>query len=87
MKTLSIPLWGRGAFALLLLMAASSRVEAVQQTYRYFKFEPTKLRTSAANSASISEFDFKFGGSDLDLTNVTVTNPGGNNPAGGNEGT
>lgn len=80
-----IPLRGRGAFALVLLTAAASQVEAAQQTYRFFMFEPTKLRSGTANSASISEFDFKFAGADLDLTAVTVTNPGGNNPASGNE--
>jgi hypothetical protein len=71
--------------ALILLTAATSQVEAVEQTYRFFKFEPTKLRTGTANSASISEFDFKLAGADLDLASVTVTNPGGNNPASGNE--
>jgi hypothetical protein len=85
MKNPSIPLSGRGALALILLTAAASQIEAAQQTYRFFMFEPTKLRTAGANSASISEFDFKFAGADLDLTGVTITNPGGNNPASGNE--
>lgn len=71
--------------ALVLLTVAASQVEAAQQTYRFYKFEPTKLRTGTANSASISEFDFKFAGADLDLSGVTVTNPGGSNPGSGNE--
>jgi hypothetical protein len=71
--------------ALVLLTAATFQIEAAEQTYRFFMFEPTKLRSGTANSASISEFDFKFAGADLDLTSVTVTNPGGNNPLSGNE--
>jgi len=82
MKIQNVPLTGRGAYALILLAMATSQVEAVVKTYRYFKFEPTKLRTSAANSASMSEFQFKLGATVLPMGSVTVTNPGGNTPAG-----
>ena len=84
MKTQSIPLWGRGAFALILTAAAATSLEAAQKTHRYFRFQQTKLR-AAANSIQLSEFQLKLGATNLDLTSVVVTNPGGNNPAGGGE--
>lgn len=84
MKTQSIPLWGRGAFALILTAVAATSAEAAQKTHRYFKFQQTKLRATA-NSIQLSEFQLKLGATNLDLSSVTVTNPGGNNPAGGGE--
>ena len=81
MKTQSIPLWGRGAFALILTAAAATSLEAAQKTHRYFKFQQTKLRATA-NSIQLSEFQLKLGATNLDLTSVLVTNPGGNFPAG-----
>jgi len=85
MKTQFIPLWGRGAFVLVLMMAAATSLEAAQKTHRYFKFEQTKLR-GTANSIQVSEFQFKLAGTALNLTSVVATNPGGSNPSGGGEG-
>ncbi|QJE94899.1 lectin-like domain-containing protein [Luteolibacter luteus] len=81
MKTQNIPLWGRGAFALILTAATATSLEAAEKTHRYFKFEQTKLR-GAANSIQLAEFQLKLGATVLPMTSVTVTNPGGNSPGG-----
>lgn len=81
MKTQNIPLWGRGAFALILTAAAATSLEAAQKTHRYYRFQQTKLRASA-NSIQLAEFQFKLGATVLPMTSVTVTNPGGNFPGG-----
>lgn len=86
MKTLSIPLWGRGAFALTLLSLSAGQLYAAEKTYQYYMFRQTKLRNDAtANSIQLSEFQLKLAGGNLDLNPVIVTNPGGNNPVSGNE--
>ena len=50
-------------------------------TFRHFRFTQTKLRDdAAANSIQLAEFNFSNGGVDLDMSSVTATNPGGQNP-------
>ncbi len=85
MKTQSIPHAGKGLLALILAAAVVS-ADAAEKTHRYFRFQQTKLRSSTANSIQVSEFEFKLGGTALDMTGVVATNPGGANPGGGNEG-
>jgi len=57
-----------------------------KQLASYIRFTPTKLRNPpnypAANSIQISEIAFANGGSQLDLSTATLTNPGGHSPPG-----
>lgn len=57
---------------------------AAEATHRYFRFNPTLLREApaAANSIQLSEFEFVHLSTALDVAGVTVTNPGGDSPAG-----
>jgi hypothetical protein len=74
----------RQGWPFVLLAAASlcSVASAVDKSYPYFRFTQTKLRSAAANSIQLAEFQFIKSGSPLSLTGVTVTNPGGNSPGG-----
>ncbi len=85
MKTQSNSISARflGAAALLTACLAAPTVGAVEATYQYFRFTPVALRETpiAANSIQLAEFEFLSGGTPLDLSGVTVTNPGGKNPA------
>lgn len=71
--------WTRTALLTAMLCGAAS---AVDKTYPYFRFTQTQLRSAAANSIQLSEFQFLKSGVPLDLTGVIVTNPGGNFPGG-----
>lgn len=68
--------------ALLVAASLCTVASAVDKTYPYFRFAQTKLRSGAANSIQLSEFQFIKSGAPLSLTGVTVTNPGGNFPGG-----
>ena len=61
---------------------ARSRKPVAGGTYLYYRWRITNVRNfSIANSVQASEFVFQSGGVDTRPT-ATVTNPGGNNPAG-----
>ncbi len=57
---------------------------AAAKTFRYFRFVTTKQRDNpiAANSVQLSEFRFIRNGAVVSTLGATVTNPGGNSPAG-----
>lgn len=58
-------------------------VEAPAVNFRYYRFTPTKLRGTTANSVQLAEFEFSHDGdSVIPGSAVTVSNPGGNNPNG-----
>ena len=70
------------ASAVTLLMAACVTLPlgAVDATFQFFRFTPTKLRNDAtANSVQLAEFQYKHQGTVIFA--VDVTNPEGNNPA------
>lgn len=52
--------------------------------YQYIRYTPVTLRGANANSTQLAEFEFYNGTTKVPVT--AVTNPGGNNPASGNEG-
>jgi hypothetical protein len=58
-------------------------VPSSPRTFQYFRFLPLALRTAAANSIQLSEFEL-LDASQSPLPVATVTNPGGDNPAGEN---
>jgi hypothetical protein len=59
-----------------------SKKPVISSSYLYYRWRITNLRTfSTANSVQASEFVFQNAGVDTRPT-ATVTNPGGNNPAG-----
>ncbi len=64
----------------MLLLVGVSLSSALDVTARYFRFTPTKLRETFANSIQLAEFDMLYHGTRL--TGATVTNPLGNNPGG-----
>ncbi|GAA5484517.1 hypothetical protein Hsar01_03761 [Haloferula sargassicola] len=67
-----------------MLLAASSLtvIAARSADFQYYRFTPTHLRDdAAANSIQMSELGFMDAIGDLDLTGVTITNPGGRSPA------
>lgn len=70
------------ALFLAFLPVFAAAADAAEKTYQYYRFQPTKLRDTPniANSIQLSEFEFMLGNTILDLTGVTVTNPGGNSP-------
>lgn len=72
------------AAGLLALLAAALIVPAaaVEQTFQFYRWMPTKLRGTNANSIQMAEFQFMLGGSPVSWTGASVTNPGGSNPAG-----
>jgi hypothetical protein len=51
-------------------------------TYYRWQITETKIMPPNANAVQSSEFAFQIGGVDQSWGTVTVTNPGGNNPAG-----
>ncbi|GAA5483251.1 discoidin domain-containing protein [Haloferula sargassicola] len=71
--------------ALLLLLAAAVPLSAAEKTYRYFRFEPTMVRTRAS-AIQFSEFQFRLGGSPVSMAGVVVENPGGTNAVDAAEG-
>lgn len=68
---------------LLVLGITGELAHAAQRTHRYFRFVPTKVRDNPAlaNSIQLSEFEFRLRGNRVNMSGVTVTNPGGNSPA------
>ncbi len=73
----------RVVVVLALLVAGAFSAQAIDQTSRYFRFAPSKLRDvpGTANCVQISEVQFRFRGAALSMAGVVVTNPGGNTPA------
>lgn len=72
----------QGAAKTVTLPLTVRTVAGGSSSWRYVRFTPVKLRNgAAANSIQIAEFDFLDTHGDL-VQPVTVTNPGGNNPAG-----
>ena len=71
-----------GIRRLLLITSSLTVISASAADFRYYRFTPTHLRDDAtSNSIQISEFGFLDSGAEIDLSGVTVTNPGGRNPA------
>ena len=72
------------AFAAAVVLLLPCVAQAVEKSYRYFRFTPLQLRNSPgqANSIQLSEFQFTLAGATLPMAGVTVTNPGGSNPGG-----
>ncbi|MES2660796.1 MAG: autotransporter-associated beta strand repeat-containing protein [Verrucomicrobiota bacterium] len=68
----------------IFVVLSIGQAAAEAKTYRYFRFVPMKQRDNpaAAGSVQISEFQFIRHGTPISTTGVTVTNTGGNNPAG-----
>lgn len=64
--------------ALLITMACASSASGVEVSYQYYRFTPTKLRNdNTTNSIQLSEFGFLLAGQAVDVSSVTVSNPGG----------
>ena len=61
-------------------LAMCATASALDVTYQYFRWTPTKLRDNATGIMQASEFQFIDNGVPRSLVGVTVTNPGGNNP-------
>lgn len=57
--------------------------DAAGKTFSRFRFTPVELRDDAgADSVQLSEFELKLGAANINLGTATITNPGGDNPAG-----
>lgn len=51
--------------------------------FRYYRFRTTAIRSTSPDSAvQMSELVFLLGGTRVDYTGATASNPGGNNPVG-----
>ena len=72
---------------IVCLILSMADAGAAAKTFRYFRFVTTHPRDNpaVASSIQISEFQFIRNGAVVSTAGATVTNPGGNNPAG--EGT
>ena len=58
-------------------------VPSAPRTFQFFRFFPTALRTAAANSIQLAEFEL-LDTSETAIPGATVTNPDGDNPGGEN---
>jgi hypothetical protein len=68
---------------LLVACVSFTGAEAAEKTFSRFRFTPVELRDDAgADSVQLSEFELKLDGDNLDLSTATISNPGGDNPAG-----
>ncbi len=66
-----------------LLLQSAAASPATEKSHAYFRFTPTRLRdSSTSNSVQVAEFRLKLRGQNLDMSAATITNPGGNSPAG-----
>ncbi len=75
--------------AFLMLAATSSAVvQAVEVTYQYYRFTPTKNRTEAQDQTQLSEFEFYLRGTKVDHAPLTAAGAvtGGTNAPDANEG-
>jgi hypothetical protein len=83
MKLIESSFWKATLFAGSLAVMTGG-ADAATAPYRYYRFLPTKLRDNPqiANSIQMAEFQFILNGTPLPTAGATVSNPGGNNPAG-----
>lgn len=73
----------RVRLVVILLLPSVTASSAAEKSHSHFRFTPTRLRdNSASNSVQLSEFRLRLHGQTLDLAQATVSNPGGNSPAG-----
>ena len=81
MKTL--PLIRQIRTTLLVACVSITGADAAGKTFSRFRFTPVELRDDAgADSVQLSEFELKLGAANINLGTATITNPGGDNPAG-----
>lgn len=73
---------------LALAVTGSAVVQAVEVSYQYYRFTPTKNRTDTQNQTQLSEFEFHLRGVKVDHTPLTAPGAvtGGTNAPDANEG-